>query len=170
MRLYQKKVPVIAAEIVKRLTAEEDIETHTPMEVQLDLESVMNEYLRVEREITDKAREHLKITGLSFEHFGRVKRAKAEERNFALGEEGIRYMSGQMMEILMQSTHVDEIYASDAEIRSKIESILEKYMKLDEEIEEEVRKRLKNLEEGSTAWDIEYKKTLARLKTKYQLE
>ena len=79
-------------------------------------------------------------------------------------------MSGQMIEILMQSTHVDEIYASDAEIRSKIESILEKYMKLDEEIEEEVRKRLKNLEEGSTAWDIEYKKTLARLKAKYQLE
>ena len=55
MRLYQKKVPVIAAEIVKKLTAEEDIETRLPTEVQLDLESVMNEYLRVEREITDNA-------------------------------------------------------------------------------------------------------------------
>lgn len=170
MRLYQKKIPVIAAEIVKRLTSEEDIETHSPAEVQLDLESVMNEYLRVEREITDKAREHLKVTGLSFEHFGRVKRAKAEERDFALGEEGIRYMSGQMLEILMQSNHVDEIYSSDAEIRAKIDSVLEKYMTLDEEIEEEVRKRLKNLEEGSSVWEIEYKKTLARMKAKYQLE
>ncbi len=170
MRLYQKKIPVIAQEIVKRLTAEDDIETRNGPEVQLDIESVMNEYIRLEREITDKAREHLKNTGLSFEHFGRVKRAKAEERDFAMGEEGIRYMSSQMLEILMQSTHVDEIYTDDREIRAKLEAVLQKYMTLDEEIEEEVRKRLKNLEEGSSAWDIEYKKMLLKMKSKYQLE
>ncbi len=170
MRLYQKKIPVIAAEIVKRLTVEEDIETRNPTEVQLDIESVMNEYIRLEKEITEKAREHLKATGLSFEHFGRVKRAKAEERDFALGEEGIRYMSNQMLEILMQSTHVEEIYSEDREIRAKLEAVLQKFMTLDEEIDEEVRKRLKNLEEGSSAWDIEYKSMLLKMKQKYQLE
>ena len=54
--------------------------------------------------------------------------------------------------------------------QAKLEVVLQKYMTLDEEIEEEVRKRLKNLEEGSSAWDIEYKKMLLKMKSKYQLE
>ena len=55
MRLYSGKVSVIAADVVRVLGAEGDIETTAPRDVEADLESVLKEYLRLDREITDKS-------------------------------------------------------------------------------------------------------------------
>jgi uncharacterized protein len=37
-------------------------------------------------------------------------------------------------------------------------------MQIDEEIDAEVRRRIKNLEEGTATWEVEYQKALDQIK------
>ena len=57
MRLYAGKIPVIGAEIIKALIDAEDISVTDRAEADLDVQAVLKEYLRLEREITDKAKD-----------------------------------------------------------------------------------------------------------------
>jgi uncharacterized protein len=170
MRLYAKKVSFISKSIVDILIELGHIEADNPDEVNLDIEAILNEYLRMESDLSDQANEKLKNLGLSREHFGRIKKGLAEANSFILGDEKIRYLSIQIVEMFWQSNNVDEIISEDYILRNKIDEILEKHLTLDIEIDQEVRKRIKNLEEGSSTWDIEYKKTLAKIQQRYSLE
>jgi hypothetical protein len=67
----------------------------------------------------------------------------------------------------MSSRHIDEVFADDAILRRKIKDICKKHMMVDEQIDQEVRDRIKNLEEGSAAWDVEYAKVLEQVKGKH---
>src|SRR5687768_15220147 len=69
MRLYSGKIPAIAQEIIRTLTQAEDIEVGDEGEAQLDVEAVLKEYLRTEREITDKTKDLLESRGLPYEQF-----------------------------------------------------------------------------------------------------
>jgi len=42
--------------------------------------------------------------------------------------------------------------------------VLKKHMQVDEELDEEVRRRIKNLEEGTSTWEVEYGKVLDQIK------
>ena len=70
----------------------------------------------------------------------------------------------------MQSQHVDEVYADDAVLRKKVKEILRKHMAIDEELDQEVRRRIKNLEEGTQAWELEYQKAMEQIRRKHGLE
>ena len=59
MKLYSSKVPVIAMDIVRVLTAEKDIEVTSAREVEADIEAVLREYLRMERDLTEKAKDRV---------------------------------------------------------------------------------------------------------------
>jgi hypothetical protein len=72
-----------------------------------------------------------------------------------MGDEGIEYVIGQMIEFLLISRNVEEVYAEDTSLRKKIFAIFKKHLDVDEEIDREARARLKHLQEGSSAWDIE---------------
>jgi uncharacterized protein len=62
------------------------------------------------------------------------------------------------------------VFADDAILRRKIKDICKKHMMVDEQIDQEVRDRIKNLEEGSAAWDVEYAKVLEQVKGKHNLK
>jgi hypothetical protein len=164
MKLFSGKIPIISQEIVRQLTTDGDIETLEPNEVELDVESVLKEYLRTDREITDKVKDLMDKRNLPYGQFGKIKRTVAEEKGFGLGEDGIGWMCNQIIEVLMQSGHVEEVYADDNTLRRKTRDILRKHMMVDEELDEEVRKRIKNLEEGTQTWDVEYNKVLEQIK------
>jgi hypothetical protein len=166
MRLYSGKVPVIAGDIVRTLTTDNDIETSNPREVEADLESVMKEYLRLEREITEKAKDRLEATGGERTDLNRIKRTIAEQKGFGLGEESISWILDQMLQMLMRSPHVDEVFADDAVMRRKMRVVLQKHMAVDDELDKEVRARIKNLQEGTQTWEVEYAKVLDQVKRK----
>jgi hypothetical protein len=170
MKLYQGKIPAIADEIVRTLTAAGDIEVGDAKEATLDVESVLREYLRMDREITDKAKDVLERKNLPYEQFGKIKRSMAEEREFATGEESLNWISNQMLETFMHSQHVDEVFADDTVLRKKLRELLRKHMAVDAELDEEVRRRIKNLAEGTQTWDIEYAKVMEQMKRKHGLE
>jgi hypothetical protein len=164
MRLYSGKIPTIAGEIVKSLLDAGDIAVVDRAEAEMDAQAVLKEYLRLDREITDKAKDVLQKRGLPYEQFGKVKRTLAHEKAFGLGEEGLEWMTNQMIESFMQSPHIEEIFAEDGVLRKRMADIMKKHMLVDEELDEEVRRKIKNLEEGTATWEIEYGKVLDQMK------
>jgi uncharacterized protein len=170
MRLYPGRVPAVAADIVRTLVDAGDIEVSNKKEAELDVASVLNEYLRTEREIADEARNMLDQRGLPHEQFGRARRAIAEQRGLGQGEEAIPWISNQMIELFMHSAHIDEVFADDGLLRVKLKDLLKKHMAVDEEIEHEARRRIQNLQEGTGAWDIEYARAMAEIKRAKGLE
>lgn len=170
MRLYSGKVPVIASELVRVLVEGGDIETTNPPEVELDVQAVLKEYLRVDRELTDRAKDVMESRGLDYGQFGKIKRALAEEKDFGLGEEAITWICNQLLETFMHSANVDEVFSDDATLRRKMRDVLRKHMSVDEALDAEVRQRIKNLEEGTSAWELEYGRVMEQIKQKHGLK
>ncbi len=171
MRLYSGKVPVIASEIVGRLVGDGDIESSNPKEVELDIAAILNEYIKTERHVSEKAKDLMERRGLSYNQFGKIKRQTAEDMGFLMGEEGISWMCNQILDFFMhQSEFVEEIFVDDHVMRSKMKEVFNKHMMVDEELDKEVRDRIRNLEEGSTAWEVEYKKMMEQIRRKHGLE
>jgi uncharacterized protein len=170
MKLYAGKIEPIANELIGRLTTDGDLEISNRHEAELDVQSVLKEYLRVDRELTERAKDILEIRGLSYSSFGRVKRQLADEKEFGLGEESLSWICNQLLEIFMQSAHVDEIFADDPTLRRKMKDILKKHMAVDDELDREVRDRIKNLEEGTQSWDIEYSRVMDQIRQKHGIK
>jgi hypothetical protein len=170
MKLYSGKIDGLATEIVTRLLNDGDIEVSNRAEAELDVAAVLKEYLRVDRELTERAKDIMEIRGLPYSHFGRIKRGLADEKEFGLGEEGITWILNQLLETFMQSKHVEEIFADDATLRRKLRDIVRKHMMVDEELDKEVRQRIRNLEEGTQTWEIEYNRVLEQMKSKFGIK
>ena len=156
MRLYSGKVATIAGEIVKMLSEQSDIETSSAREVQADIEAVLNQYLRTEKEAGDKAKDAMQSRGIPNSDFARMKKLAAEQMGIKVGDETIDYLLDQILEILMHSANVDEIFSEDIVLRRKMAPVLKRHMAVDEELEREVRGKLKHVEEGTRTWEVEY--------------
>jgi hypothetical protein len=166
MRLYSGKITPIAEELVRVLTAQGDIEVESADEVRLDVEAVLKEYVRRERELAEEAKNRLEARGLPATQLGKLKAQLASDVGFGTGEEALPYLVEQILEMLFHSQHVSEIFSDDAELRKRITPVLRKHMDVEEQLEKEVRARIKNLEEGTTAFEVEYQKVLEQIKRK----
>ncbi len=164
MRLYSGKVPIIADEIIRTLTADGDIEVFSAEEARLDLEAVMKEFVRRDRQILDEAKNRMERGGLSYSALGKVKSIVAKENNFPGHEEKLPYLVQQLMTMLFHSNNVDEIYCEDVDLRKKITKALRGHTSLDNELDREVRSKIRNLSEGTAAFEIEYAKVMENLK------
>lgn len=170
MKLYSAKIPIIARDVIRDLTATGDIEVNNQEEAELDIQSVLKEYLRTDREITERTKDLIESRGLPHGHFGKIKRMVAEEKGFGLGDEGIVWICSQILETFMMSKFIEEIFASDADLRKKMRPIIRRHMLVDDEMDAEVRKRIQNLQEGSANWDVEYSKVMEQIKLKRGLK
>jgi hypothetical protein len=166
MRIYPKVIPIISREIVQKLTADGDIEVE-PMRIadaEMDMSAIMREYLANEERVNQATREALERRGYDASKFNQVKREMADVRGFKMGDEGIEYVINQMIEFLLISRNVEEVYAQDNILRQKIFALMKKHLDVDEEIDKEARARLKHLQEGTSAFDIEYNKTVEQIR------
>lgn len=166
MRLFSGKVSAIADEVVRTLVADGDIEAERPNEVVLDVESVLKEYLRYDRELSEEAKNRLEVRGLPYGQLGKMKNQVAKEKGAPQSDDVLPYLLEQILNILFHSTNVDEIFAEDADLRRKITVILRKHMDVGGELDEEVRSKIKNLQEGTASFEIEYQRIMADLKRK----
>jgi uncharacterized protein len=166
MRLFSGKIPTISEEIVRVLTSESDIETEHPNEVVLDIESVLKEYLRYERSVADEAKDRLESRGLPYAQLGKIRSQVAREKGAPQQDDVLPYLLEQILGMLFNSNHVDEVYAEDATLRKKITNILRKHMDVGGELDEEVRSKIRNLEEGTASFELEYQRVMGELKRK----
>jgi hypothetical protein len=166
MRLYSGKITPIAEELVRALTTAGDIEVESADEVRLDVEAVLKEYVRREREISEQAKNRIEARGLPSTQLGKLKAQIAKESGFATGEDTLPYLIEQILEMLFHSQNVTEVFAEDGELRKRITPVLRKHMDVEEDLDREVRARIKNLDEGTAAFEIEYQKVLEQMKRK----
>ena len=166
MKIYKSKIPMMADDIANKLIAANAVEV-TPeqkSEFLLDLQAVIQSYMDTDRRIHEEAQQIISTRGLDFSSFGRVKREVAKKYNFAIGDESMNWIIDQIIEMLFHTSHVEEVWAENHEIRVLIREALQKYALIDEALDVEVRKRIKNLNEGSLAWDVKYKQVLEEIR------
>jgi hypothetical protein len=166
MRLYSGKTPVIATEVVRALLATKDIEAETPKEVEADVASVLNQYLSDEREVNERAKEVLERTGKAQSDYARVRALVAEEKGIKVGDDALDYLLDQVVEMLMHSNNVDEVFVEDIELRRRMAPIFKKHMAVDSAIDTEVRAQLRHVREGTREWEVEYNRVLEQVKRK----
>ncbi len=164
MRLYSGKVSAIATEVVRALVASKDIEAEKPKEVESDIAAVLNQYLADEREVNDRAKDLIERTGKPPADYQRLRTLAADEKGIKLGDEALDYLLDQVVEMLMHSTNVDEVYAADVELRRKMAPVFKKHMAVDATIDAEVRAQLRHLREGTGDWEVEYARVLDQVK------
>lgn len=166
MRLYSGKVPTIATETVRALLAAKDIESDSPKEVEADVAAVLNQYLSVERDVNERAKDVLERTGKPQSEYTRVRQLVAEEKGIKVGDDALDYMLDQVVEMLMHSTHVDEVYVEDVELRRKMAPVFKKHMAVDSALDVDVRAQLRHVKEGTREWEVEYARVLEQTKRK----
>ena len=172
MRLLKERIPQLTQMIVEALIKGELIEVldESRPEVELDVESVLKEYRRMDYEITEKARDLVATRGLDYSQTFKLKSKLAQERGFGLGEDAIQWLCDQIVEILLQSKHVDEIFGEDQDLRAAIIPILKKELVTDNELDKQVKSRIKNLQEGTSDYEVEYKKTMEQIRSSRKLD
>lgn len=164
MFLPASKVTEVAQEMVQLLTQDGDVETESPKEVQLDLEAVLHQYLRTEQELVQKAKDSLTQQGRPPADFGKVLKSLADQRKFRVGEDALDYVLEQLVEMLMNSQNVDEVFAADHDLRRKLRIPLRKHQGTDQDLDKAVRSQMKHVQEGSTLWEIEYRRVMEEIK------
>lgn len=161
MRLYAGKVGPLSEEISKVLVENKDIECEDRKEVTRDIESVFTNYLELERQSVEKAKDILTQRSMPQSEFNRVKKLAAEQKGIKVGDEMLDHLLDQIIEILMHSANVDEVYAADHDLRRHMRPLLKKYIEIDEQLDTEVRSKIKNVQEGTRTWEIEYQRVMS---------
>jgi hypothetical protein len=164
MRLFAGKIPAIATEVVRTLVAAKDVEAERPKEVEADVAAVLNQYLADEREVNERAKDILERTGKPQTDYQRVRALVAEEKGIKVGDEMLDYLLDQVVEMLMHSGNVDEVFVEDVDLRRRMAPAFKKHMAADDSLDAEVRAQLRHLREGTRDWEIEYARVLEQVK------
>src|SRR6218665_3055037 len=115
MRVYPKVIPIISREVVQRLMQDGDVELEQMRvsDAEMDLSAIMREYLANEERVNQATREALERRGYDGAKFSQVKREMADVRGFQLGDDGIEFVINQMLEFLLVSRSVEEVFSDD---------------------------------------------------------
>jgi hypothetical protein len=164
MRLYAGKVPAVATEVVRALLAPHAIEAERPKEVEADVAAVLYQYLSDERDVNERAKDVLERTRKPQTEFQRVRSLVADEKGIKVGDEALDYLLDQVVEMLMHSNNVDEVFVEDIDLRRAMAPVFKKHMAVDSTLDAEVRAQLRHVREGTRDWEIEYAKVLEQVK------
>ena len=169
MRLFASKIPHITDVVTRTLVEAGDLEISNREEFKRDIESILKEYLRKDRVLTESAKDLLEARGLPYSELYKTKRQLAEREDFAIGDDSVNWIANQLVEMFMQTQFVDEVFAEDGALRRTLKDILRRNMQADDDLDREVRRHLKHLEEGTSSFEIEYQKQLELVKRKHGL-
>jgi hypothetical protein len=163
MRLFSGKIAGLSEELVKALAENQEIECESRKEVAKDLESVFSTYLDLDRQANERAKDLLQQRGMPQSEFSRLKRLAAEQTGIKVGDEMMDYLLDQLIEMLLHSANVDEVFGEDHALRRRMRPILKKYLELDEQMQEEVKSKLRHVQEGSRTWEVEYQRLMGEI-------
>lgn len=169
MRLYRGKIEPITEEVVRVLRESGAVEFENEAEARLDIESVLKEYVRLDKEVVEEAKNRMEIRGLGYSQLGKTKSAVSKERGIPGQDEILPYLLEQILNILFHSNNVAEIFVEDVEIRKKVAPILRKHMDVQTELDREVRSKIKNLQEGTSDFEVEYARVMENIKQRKRL-
>ncbi|MBC7792853.1 MAG: DUF507 family protein [Clostridia bacterium] len=167
MKLYRKVIPKVAKDIVRSLLANRAIEVEDGHrdEAELDIAAVLVEYLNAVDQVSTDATEAMQRHNFTHAMLGKVKKSIADQRKVIIGEETEEHLVGRVIDALFNSRHIEEVFVEDHELRKLVTAAMRKYVGVDEELDREVRGRLKNLREGTAEWEIEYGRLIEQMRS-----
>jgi uncharacterized protein len=167
MKIYRRVIPKIAKDIIRSLLAARSIEVEDGHrdEAELDVAAVLVEYLNELDKLKNDAQDAIERHKLPAEMLGRVKKTMAETRKVVLGDGALEHVLDKILEALFTSKHIEEVFAEDNELRKVVQIAVQKYLGVDEELDREVRGRLKNLREGTSEWEVEYGRLIEQMRS-----
>jgi hypothetical protein len=169
MRLYASKINPIVEATCRSLLDPGHLDVNDREEFKRDVESILKEYIRKNREVTERAKDILEARGLPYSDLYRIRRQLAEDQDFGIGDDSLNWIATQLLELFMQSQFVEEIYLDDAKLRSLMKDVLKRHMQHDDDLDREVRRQLKHLTDGTEDFDVEYQRQLEMVRRKHGL-
>jgi hypothetical protein len=168
MRLYRSQIPRIAEDIIANLVLGGDVvvEAEDRDDAEQDVRAIMEEYLRQESRVVQETREHMESLKITYDQFGQVKSRFADSRSHPTGDDGIRWIVGQVLENFMMSRYVAEVFGDDRSMRKVIMEIFRKHLIDEADLDREVRARMKNMRTGTDMWEIEYRRIMDEVRGK----
>ncbi len=166
MKIYRRVIPKIAKDVIRALLANRSIEVEDGHrdEAELDIAGVLVEYMNEVDKLKHDAQEAIQRHALPAEMLGRVKKNLADSRKIVVGDGALDYVIDRVIQGLFESKHIEEVFMDDAELRKVVQAAIQKYLGVDEELDREVRGRLKNLREGTTEWEVEYGRLIEQMR------
>lgn len=167
MRLPDRLIELIAEAIVRGLAHDERIlELEDEQTFKKKIIGIFKKAQEEEKLLDDRAKEVLKKNldvlekeGIDYRTaFQAVRKKLAEEMNINIDRrERLNQIVNRIMDLIMEDESV-EIYEDPPVIRGKVRKIVMEALRIEEEIEREVRKRIKkyskDILEGSPEWNI----------------
>jgi len=139
-------------------------------EFRQDIRAVLNNYVNTDRRLTDEARKLVESRGDDPSMIYSEKRRLAKHENFGLNEDAPSYIIGQLIEALLHTESVEEVYAQDRDIHMLLLPEIRDIMSNQRNLQQEVEQRIRNLERGSETWEDLFFQVHQRLKDRYQLD
>ncbi len=161
MRLFVGQLTPLSEEIVQALVQNKDIECDDKDEVVHDVESVFRNYIQLEKDAVEKAKDFMAARKLGQGEFQRIKKLCAEQRGIKVGDEMMDFLLDQLIEMLMHSNNVEEVFGEDHDLRRRMRPVLRKYLDVDAALDAEVRNRIKHVQEGTRMWEVEYQRVMS---------
>ena len=128
MRLHRSLLPQLAKQIVKALVDAHDIETDAPREVEHDVESVLGTYVGQVDQAMARARDIVQERGLPQGEFARFKKLAAEQAGIKIGDDALDYILDQLVQMLMHSGNVEEVFSEDHAIKRTMRTFLREHL------------------------------------------
>ncbi len=168
MRLYRSQIPRISEDIIGTLQLDGDIvvDNADRAEAEQDIRAILDEYLRQESRVVQETREFMEVNQITYDQFGRVKSQFAEKRTHPTGDDGIRWIIGQVLENFMISRYVAEVFGEDRKMRKTLMRLFRKHLIEEADLDREVRSKLKNMRPGTEKWEIEYRRVMDDVRRK----
>ena len=170
MRLPEKLVERIADRIIKELTEERIIEVEDPYVFKKKIIGIFKNAEEEERLLDEKTREILRekmdlVEEASLDYrtaYRAIRNRLAEEMNININRrERMNQIAGMIKDLIIEDDSV-EIYEEPHVIRARIRNILMEALREEEEIDREVRERIrsysKKIVEGTPEWNHLYKR------------
>jgi len=166
MKLYRAKIPVIASEVIERLSADGDIEVDPERreEAEQDLIAIMEEFRRRDMALRDRIRDHMAARKLAYSEFGRTKKQMADQMDHPVGDDIERFLTRQFIENMMITPNIEEVWAEDRVIHKKVMEVLRSHHVDEREIREEAVSKIKNVREGTVDYEIALQKAVKEVK------
>jgi Uncharacterized protein conserved in bacteria, COG2952 len=170
MRLPEKLVERIADRIIKELTEEKVIEVEDPYVFKKKIIGIFKKVEEEEKLLDEKTREILKekmdlVEEVSLDYrtaYKAVRSKLAEEMNININKrERMNQIAGMIKDLILEDDTV-EIYEEPHIIRARIRAILMEALREEEEIDREVRERIRSysrrIVEGTPEWNHLYRR------------
>ncbi len=166
MKLYRARIPAIANNVISELVNGGDIEVEPENhgEAELDLVSIMEEFLRRDFQLRERVKEQMSVANVGYDQYGKWRSRLAEEWNHPTGEAVSKFLARQFIENFMISRFVEEVFTEDALLWRKTLDLLRNHDVDERALREEAIASIKNEREGTVDYEIAMQKALREVK------